>query len=86
MILAFVSGATTMGFFVAALFFLRFWRNTEEELFLLFALAFGLLGFGHILLSIGGVPAEERSWLYLIRLVAYLLILFAIVRKNLSAR
>lgn len=82
----FVSGATTMGFFAAALFFLRFWRNTEEELFLHFSLAFALLGIGHLLLAIGGLPEEERSWLYLIRLAAYLLILFAILRKNFPAR
>jgi hypothetical protein len=82
----FVSGATTMGFFAAALFFLRFWRNTGEELFASFALAFALLGIGHVLLAIGGWPEEERSWLYLIRLAAYLLIFFAIVRKNLSVR
>ena len=84
--LAFASGATTMGFFVASLFFLRFWRNTGDELFLSFALAFVLLGLGHMLLTIGSVPEEHRSWLYLIRLGAYLLILFAIARKNFSAR
>jgi len=84
--LVFVSGATTMGLFAAALFFLRFWRNTGEELFCFFALAFGLLGIGQILLAIGGWPEEDRSWLYLIRLAAYLLILFAILRKNFSAR
>lgn len=85
-VLVFVSGATTMGFFAAALFFLRFWRNIRDELFLSFALSFALLGIGNILLAIGGWPEEDRSWLYLIRLGAYLLILFAIVRKNLSTR
>ena len=42
----FLSGAVTFGFLVCALFFLRFWRRTACQLFLAFALAFGLLGPG----------------------------------------
>ena len=34
------------------------------------------------LLSLSGIPVEERSWIYLIRLAAFSLILFAIARKN----
>ena len=40
----FLSGAVAFGFFVCGLFFLRFWRRTRDELFMAFALAFGLLG------------------------------------------
>jgi hypothetical protein len=36
----FVAGAVTMGFAVAGLFFLRFWRRTTDGLFLAFAAAF----------------------------------------------
>ena len=39
----YLSGAVTMGFVVAAIFFLRFWRRTSDRLFLSFALAFALL-------------------------------------------
>ena len=38
--LDFLSGAISMGFLVAAVFFLRFWRDTRDELFLAFALSF----------------------------------------------
>lgn len=85
-LLTFLAGATTMGFFVAALFFLRFWRNTRDGLFASFALSFALLGLGQAILALGGLPVEERSWVYLIRLTAFLIIIAAIVRKNLSAR
>ena len=85
-LLPFLSGAVTMGFAVAAIFFLRFWRDTRDGLFLSFALAFLLLGLVQALLALGNVPVEERSWIYLIRLVAFLIILAAIVRKNLSSR
>ncbi len=79
---AFLSGGITFGFVVAALFFARFWRRTGDGLFLAFAIAFALLGLNQALLVLSGIPVEERSPLYLIRLVAFLLIIAAIVRKN----
>jgi len=82
--LAFLSGAVTMGFAVIALFFVRFWRETRDSLFLSFALAFLLLGLVQGLLSLGSFPLEERSWFFLIRLAAFVVILVAVARKNLS--
>ena len=78
----FLSGAVALGFFVCGLFFLRSWKRTREELFLAFALAFALLGLGQTVLALANMPTEERGSLYLIRLAAFLLILFAIYRKN----
>ena len=78
----FLSGAVVAGCLLAALFFLRFWKRTRDGLFLAFASAFFLLGFGQALLALANVPDEERSWLYLIRLLAFALILAAIIRKN----
>jgi hypothetical protein len=82
----FLSGAVALGFFTCGLFFLRFWRRTRDQLFLAFALAFALLGLGQTILAIANIPTEERGSLYLIRLAAFALILFAILRKNRSAR
>jgi len=78
----FLSGAVALGFAVCAVFFLRFWRRTREELFLAFALAFLLLGIGQTILALANIPTEERGSVYLIRLAAFLLILVAIYRKN----
>ena len=80
--LDFLAGAVSFGFLAAGLFFLRFWRRTRDGLFLAFALAFSLLGVGQALLTFSSVLVEERSWLFLIRLAAFSLILVAIVRKN----
>ena len=82
MLIDFLSGAITMGFVVAGLFFLRFWKRTGDSLFIAFALAFWLLGLGQALLSFTDIPVEERSWLYLLRLAAFLLILISIWWKN----
>lgn len=78
----FLSGAITMGFVVAGFFFLRFWKRTRESLFLAFATAFWLLGLGQAVLTFTDIPVEERSWLYLLRLAAFSLILVSIWRKN----
>ena len=78
----FLSGAVAFGFGVCALFFLKFWRRTREELFLAFALAFLLLGLGQTVLALAAIPTEERGSIYLLRLAAFLLILLAIWRKN----
>ena len=82
----FLSGAAALGFFACALFFARFWRRTHEELFLAFSLAFALLGVGQTVIALAQIPTEEKGALYLIRLLAFLLILAAIYRKNRPSR
>jgi uncharacterized protein DUF5985 len=81
----FLSGAIAMGFVIAGLFFLRFWKRTRDGLFIAFALAFWLLGLTQALLTFTNFPVEERSWLYLLRLAAFTLILLSIWRKNRKA-
>jgi len=82
----FLSGAVALGFAACALFFLRFWKRTREELFLAFAVAFLLLGTGQTILALANIPTEERGSIYLLRLIAFLLILLAVYRKNRSFR
>lgn len=80
----FLSGAVSLGFVIAAMMFLGFWRRTRAELFLAFAAAFGLLAINQAALTFTVTYLEERSWLYLIRLVAFLVIIAAIWRHNRS--
>lgn len=80
----FFSGMIAMGFTVCAVFFLRFWRRTRDSLFLVFSIAFLLLALNQALTTLLGLPLEERSWLYLLRLAAFLIIIGAIVRKNIG--
>jgi hypothetical protein len=78
----FLSGAVAMGFAMGALFFLRFWRKTADRLFLAFAIAFFLLALNQWL----GAADERVAYTYLLRVLGFILILAAIVDKNLSAR
>jgi hypothetical protein len=83
-ILLLVSGAIAMGYAVAGLFFLRFWRETHDRLFLIFAGAFWVLGLQRLALVFSRDMIEDHTGLYLVRLLAFLLILGAIVDKNRS--
>lgn len=78
----FLSGAVTFGFLVGCFFFVRMWRNSDDGFFLAFAVAFALLGVNQALIILSGIPVEERSPIYLLRLTAFLLIIVAIIRKN----
>lgn len=82
MLEGFLSGAVTMGFLAAGLFFLRFWSRTRDGLFIAFALAFWLLGLNQALIALTNIPVEERTPLYLLRLAAFGLIIVSIWRKN----
>ena len=81
-LLDFLSGAIAAGFVVAGLYFLRSWKRTREGLFLAFAAAFWLLGLAQGLITFADIPLEERSWLFLLRLAAFALILASIWKKN----
>jgi hypothetical protein len=81
-VLEFVSGLITMGYFVAGIFFLRFWTRKRDHLFAAFCAAFWLLGLAQALLIFSPIPVEEQSWLFILRIAAFSLILAAIVAKN----
>ena len=74
-------GALALGFGVAGLFFLRFWKDTTDRLFGLFAAAFFTLALSQIGLVLAGTP-ERRDPFYWARLCAFAVILFAIWDKN----
>jgi hypothetical protein len=75
-------GAIIMGYAVAAVFFLKFWRRTADGLFLAFAAAFLLLAATPLLTILLEVPREEQSPFYLLRLLAFLIIIVAIIGKS----
>lgn len=79
---AVMTGAIIMGYGVAALFFTRFWRRTGDPLFLAFASAFLLLAAVPLLTVTLSIPREEQSPFYLLRALAFLIIIIAIIGKS----
>ena len=84
-VLAFVSGLITMGYVIAGVFFLRFWRRTRDALFAVFAAAFWLFALNQALVALLGVTGDERGWIYLVRLAAFILIIVGVLKKNFEA-
>jgi len=82
----FLDGAISLGFVAVGLFFLKFWRMTHDTLFGAFALSAMLLAADQLLLSVSSDPEQENAWLYLPRLVAFVVIAVAILIKNLEPR
>ena len=82
----FLGGLIGMGLTVAAAFFFRFWIRTRDSLFLAFSASFALMALNQTLVILLQVPREEQSIFYLLRLAAFLLIIAAVLRKNLAGR
>ncbi len=82
----YVSGAVTLGFLVAALFFARFWKRTRDRLFIAFAVAFVLLALNQALAQWLGAADERVGYTYLLRVIGFALILAAIIDKNVSGK
>ena len=78
----FFSGIMFMGCLAAGFFFLKFWRKSNDKLFFWFSASFFLLSFERAVLSYMGIDNEPSPLIYLIRLSAFLLIIYAIVVKN----
>ena len=78
----FIMGAIAMASAIVALFFLRFWRETGDRLFGMFAIAFLLLGITRLGLSVSRDMSEGQTYWYWARLAAFVLILVAIADKN----
>jgi hypothetical protein len=78
---SFAWGLLTMANVVASLFFLRYFRASRDRLFAFFAAAFAVMAvdwLGHAVLP----RMLLRHDIYLVRLLAFVLIIVGIVDKN----
>ena len=75
-------GAIVMASTVIALFFLRYWRSTGDRFFLFFALSFFIDAVNRLILGPVSQTDDSSPFYYIIRLVSYGLILYAIYDKN----
>jgi hypothetical protein len=81
----FVSGMLAAGYATAGLYFLKFWRQTGDRLFGYFAAAFALLFLQRMALTLASDLVTDTAWYYAVRLLAFGLIIVAIVDKNRNA-
>jgi hypothetical protein len=78
----FVWGGITMGCWVIALFFLKYWTRTRDRLFLFFSVAFWILSLNWLGLAVIDPDRESRHWIYVVRIAAFASILAGIADKN----
>jgi hypothetical protein len=84
-LVAFLQAVSATAAWISAAIFLRYWRVSRDVLFVFFAIAFTLLGLSWALLSILNPAAEASPYVYGLRLIAFLLIIAAVVQKNREA-
>jgi hypothetical protein len=78
-----LTGVLLTGYLVAGLLFFKFWRKTRDQLFFYFGIAFWILACNRVANAlIVDEGQEPNSLLYVVRLAAFLLILWAIIAKN----
>jgi hypothetical protein len=77
-----ISGAILLGYSAISVFFYRFLKKSKDRFFGFFSCAFLLLAFERTLLIWAWPDQEEKSYVYAVRLIAFLFILYAIVDKN----
>jgi hypothetical protein len=82
----FLAGALTLAYSIAALHFVHFWRRTSDRLFLSFALAFTLFALNQLVVWLVGAADERGNYAYVLRVLGFVLILVAIVDKNVFSR
>jgi uncharacterized membrane protein HdeD (DUF308 family) len=82
----FLIGAIAIAAWVVALVFFRFYRQTQDRFFMYFGWAFILEGAHRIPEALVSASWDDHPLVYLTRLAAYLLILFAIWQKNRGKR
>jgi hypothetical protein len=78
----FIAGMLVMATFAIGLHFLKFWRLSKDRFFIWFALAFWVFGLGWLIRAFYPGVAEHGHWAYVPRLVAFLMIIVAILDKN----
>jgi uncharacterized membrane protein HdeD (DUF308 family) len=82
MIDGFLLGVIATSSLTAGVFFLKFWKKTRDSLFLAFGLAFFVEGLNRCAVLFVAKPNEGSPYIYIVRLLAFLLILAAILHKN----
>lgn len=82
----FLRGAIAMGCAIAALLFFRFWRRSGDRFFVWFGLAFLIEAANRAFFALTSAYNEDATVYVVLRLFAYLMILAAILGKNLPRR
>lgn len=78
----FLLGVLAMGDFIATMFFLKYWKRTNDRFFFYLAVSFGLEVLCRYLLMYTVFNSESEPIVYSLRLLSYAVILIGVADKN----
>jgi hypothetical protein len=81
-----LNGATAMSCLAVGLFFVRFWRESNDRLFLCLAVAFAVFAMNYAVLGFFPLADERRVYAFALRLVGFVAILAGLMWKNREMR
>ena len=82
----FLRGGLVVACFVAGLFFLHYYRQTRDRIFVFFVVAFWSLAAHWVGLAIANPELESRHYIFLFRLLAFVALIVGILDKNRRSR
>lgn len=80
----FLNGAVAMAAAIVALHYLKAWRQSRDELFKLFAIAFVLLTIERVVFQLAHSSNDKLPLIYCLRLLAFVAIAWGVLHKNLQ--
>lgn len=78
----FIAGTLVMTAVAIGLYFLKYWKLSKDRFFIWFAAAFWTFGLGWIIRAFHPAVSEHAHWVFLPRLLAFVMIIVAILDKN----
>jgi hypothetical protein len=78
----FLNGAVAMACLAIGVFFARFWRESNDRLFLCVAVGFGAFAVNYAALGIVPFAHNQRVYAFVLRLVGFVAILIGVLLKN----
>ena len=82
----FLRGGLVALCFVAGLFFLHYYRQTRDRIFVFFVVAFWSLSVHWVGLAVANPELESRHYIFLVRLLAFVALIADILDKNHRSR
>ncbi len=83
---SYLTGVLAVSSVSIGVFFLRYWKESKDTLFLAFSVAFVVEGLKRTSVLLLQNPNEGSPRVYLLRCFSFLVILFGIVKANISKR
>ena len=79
---SFFDGGAAMACLASGLFFVRFWRESRDRLFVCLAVAFATFAINYTMLGMLPLADERRAYAFALRLIGFVAILVGVLVKD----